>query len=315
MKTGTATAKDEKVINGTECVDRILSIVHQVEHEIKDREASFKIRLEQAMEQTRNRVEEQYRAQQDQAVSEAKETSRKEVTEQLLNRFHLEISKLQANFDRRLHEVTSQAEAAEHLKIETAVAATKESARQQALEEAKNEYQTKLDEMENLIALLNESATATATEWQAERHKFQERIAMLERVLDTVNAVRTEKLDDYKELERKLEEALQSKAQLQHDLERAVSELNTQMQATAKAESDHSKHGEVAAVVQTEMVRVSVRLEEIEKIMADPTTELGSEIRLNRECAELQAYLKGLRYSLGEVTIQPSNNNKESCHA
>ena len=315
MKPATVGAAiDPKAASGTECVDRILNIVHQVEYEIKDRESSFQIRMEQAIEETRRRVEEQGRAQQEQAVTQVKELTRREVTEQLLNRFHLEISKLQANFERRLHEVTAQAEASEHLKIETAVAATKETAREQALEEAKKEYQSKLDEMENLIALLNESATATATEWQAERHKFQERIAMLERVLDTVNAVRTEKLDDYKELERKLEEALQSKAQLQHDLERAVSELNSQMKTTAKAESDHGTHGEVAAIVQSEMVRVRVRLEEIEKIMADPTTELGSEIRLNRECAELQAYLKGLRYSLGEVTLQPGNA-KESCHA
>jgi hypothetical protein len=291
-----------------------LSIVHQVEHEIKDREASFHIRMEQAIQNTRHSVEEECHAQQERAVSQTKEDTRKEVTEQLLNRFHLEVCKLEANFDRRLQEVTAQAEASEHLKIETAVAATKETARQQALEEAKNEYQSKLDEMENLIALLNESATATATEWQVERHKFQERIGMLERVLETVNAVRTEKLDEYKELERKLDEAVQSKAQLQHDLERAVSELNGQMQATAKVESDHATHGEVAAIVQSEMVRVRLRLEEIEKIMADPATELGSEIRLNRECAELQAYLKGLRYSLGEVTLQPANS-QESCHA
>jgi hypothetical protein len=35
---------------------------------------------------------------------------------------------------------------------------------------------------------------------------------------------------------------------------------------------------------------------------------------LNREYAELQAYLKGLRYSLGEVTLQ-SSTSMESCHA
>src|ERR1051326_6341559 len=130
MKTATAPAPgNEKTIRGTECVDRILSIVHQVEHEIKDREVTFQIRLEQSIEDTRRQVEEACRAEYEQAASQAKEETRKEVTEQLLNRFHLEISKMQINFERRLHEVTAQAEAAEHLKIETAVAATKETAR------------------------------------------------------------------------------------------------------------------------------------------------------------------------------------------
>jgi hypothetical protein len=59
-------------------------------------------------------------------------------------------------------------------------------------------------------------------------------------------------------------------------------------------ESHHTAHGEVPAIVQSEMVRVQSRLDEIEKTLADPATELGSEIRLNRERAELQAYLKGL---------------------
>jgi hypothetical protein len=54
--------------------------------------------------------------------------------------------------------------------------------------------------------------------------------------------------------------------------------------------------------VRPEMVRVQSRLDEIEKALDDPATELGSEIRLNRERAELQAYLRGLLYSLGELT-------------
>jgi hypothetical protein len=68
--------------------------------------------------------------------------------------------------------------------------------------------------------------------------------------------------------------------------------------------SDHATHEEVPAIVQSETVRVQSRLDEIERTLADPATELGSEIRLNRERAELQAYLKGLRYSVGEVSLE-----------
>jgi len=315
MKAGTAVATAaSKLTSGSECAERILTIVHHLQQEIKDREANLQVRIKQTIEETQLRVEEQCRARQEQAVLDAKEVTRKEVTQALLNRFDLEISKLHLTFDHRLSEVVTETEALGQLKIESAVAAAKETLRQEVLEEAKNEYQSKLSEMENVIAQLKENGTAAATEWRAERQQFQERIAKLERALDIANAVRTEKLDDHKELERKLEEAMQSKAQLQLDLQRAVSELNSQTQPSGNDGSDHATHGEVAAIVQLEMVRVRVRLDEIERILADPAVELGSEIRLNRERVELQEYLKGLRYSLGEVTLQ-SSTLEDPCHA
>ena len=76
---------------------------------------------------------------------------------------------------------------------------------------------------------------------------------------------------------------------------------------------EHPAHREVAAIVQAEMIRVRLHLDEIEARLSNPSTELGSEIRLNRERTELQAYLKGLRYSLGEVTLQTSTV-EDSCH-
>ena len=50
------------------------------------------------------------------------------------------------------------------------------------------------------------------------------------------------------------------------------------------------------------MARIQLHIDEIELKLTDPTVELSAEIRLNRERTELEAYLKGLRYSLGEVT-------------
>jgi hypothetical protein len=295
-------------------VDKILKIVREVEHEINDREASLQAQMQTAIEETRHRVEEQCRVERERAVSEAKQETRREVTDQLLARFNVEICKLEADFARRLSAATTEVEAREQQKIETAVTDTKESVRRQTWEEAKNEYQPKLDEMEKLVALLNENATATATEWRSVQQNFQDRISMLELALDTVNASRAEKLDNYKELERKFEEAMQSKAQLQLDLERAVTELNSQMHLSAQAARDHARYGEIAAIVQSEMIRARVHLDEIEKIMSDPEIKLGFEIRLNRESTELQAYLKGLRYSLGDVTVQ-SSTSEETCHA
>ena len=48
-----------------------------------------------------------------------------------------------------------------------------------------------------------------------------------------------------------------------------------------------------------EYIRVRSDLEQIEKALADPPADLGTEIRLKRDRGELQAYLKGLGYAVG----------------
>src|SRR5689334_2587823 len=179
MKPGNAVATAiEKVIHNTECVNRILTIVQRLQKEVKDGQANFQSRIEQAVNETQRRVEEQQRIGLERAVLEAKEETRAEVTQTLLNRFHLEISKLQAEFDRRLHDIVIEAEGLERSKIESAVAIAKETVRQQVLEEAKNDYVSQLTQMENLIIQLNETGASAASEWRTEKQQFQERIAI-----------------------------------------------------------------------------------------------------------------------------------------
>jgi hypothetical protein len=281
MKPATVITPVSKAIGDGDSADRILRIVHKLQQEIRDKNA-----LQEA------------------AVLEAQETTRKEVTRSLLNRFHIETSQMQAGFDRRLREVITENEALERLKIDSAVAAARAAIQEDVLRETRNDYQPALNDAEKLIARLERDAQTCADEWQVERQQFQERITTLERTIDAANVVRAQKLDEYKELSLRLEEAVQSKEQLQLDLQRAVSELNCRPESGTKDERDHAVHGEVAAIVQSEMLRVRLRLDEIEKSLSDPATELGTEIRLNRTRSELEAYLKGLRYSLGEVTLE-----------
>jgi hypothetical protein len=223
-------------------------------------------------------------------ITEARETTRKEVTQILLNKFSFEIAKVQAECDRRIQDV-----------------------QQKIWDEARGAYEPKLSDAEKLIGQLKQDAATYANEWRADRQKLQEQIGTLERNLDVAMAVRTEEEDAYKDLERKLQEAAQSKEQLQLDLQKAVAELNSRAQSEIQDVPDHPVHREVAAIVQAEMVRVRMHIDEIDTKLANPDTDLGSEIRLNRERTELQAYLKGLRYSLGEVTLQTSTL-EDSCH-
>jgi hypothetical protein len=291
MKSGAAAAVDPVTpISNGDCADRILKIVHKLQQQIKQQEADLQAHLERA--------------------------------DTLRNRYELEISRLHSNFDQRLQEVVAQQEASERLRIDSAVTAAVDALQQEMREGAKGEYEPKLRDAEELIGQLRQDATTYANQWAADRQKLQERISILERNLDVALAVQTVEVDGYKDLERKLKEALHAKEQLQLDLRQAVGELNSGANSESKERSDSLAHTEVAAIVQAEMLRVRSHLDEIERALAEPSTQLGTEIRLTRDRAEMEAYLKGLRYSLGEVALQPSTEVslqasaiEDTCHA
>jgi hypothetical protein len=206
MTSGTATAPAaDKAINSSDCVDRILKAV------------------------------------QERAISATEERTRTEVTRALVSRFELEISKLRANFDRRLTQVVAETETLAQLKLESTLVSMKETLREEILEEVKSAYQAKLDDAERLIDKLKEDAKTA---------------------------------------------------------------LNSRSSVDNKDERDSASQREIAAIVESEIIRVRSHLERIEKALADPATDLGAEIRLKRDAAELEAYLKGLRYSLGHVAVE-----------
>ena len=94
-------------------------------------------------------------------------------------------------------------------------------------------------------------------------------------------------------------------ADFQARLQHAVEERRHGMEEQLRVEQEPIA-SEAQSATRQEIGRVQSRLDEIERTLDDPATELASEIQLNRERTELQAYLKGLRYSLGEVTPQPT---------
>jgi hypothetical protein len=59
--------------------------------------------------------------------------------------------------------------------------------------------------------------------------------------------------------------------------------------------------------VKAEIARIESRGREISGKIEDPSMDLATQIRLNRERSELEACLKGLRYSLGEITFDKSD--------
>ena len=164
-----------------------------------------------------------------------------------------------------------------------------------------SQYQSQLKEAQRAVAREEERAKKATTEWQMERQRLQQRITTLEQAPGTARTSATEESANSRELERKLEETLCLKAALAADFQRVLSELNALEQSNPTEEANPAPYGEIAKVVRSEVSRIQLLVDEIERKLADPAIELSTEIRLGRQRAELEAYLKGLRYSLGEV--------------
>src|SRR3954467_6796341 len=129
---GVALPKD-KTINNTECVDRILTIVGQLQQQAENTETDVQTRIQRAVDEKQHSLEDAYRRQQELMIAEAKEATRNEVTQTMSKKFDLEISQLRADFDRRLQSLLVESETGGNLKLERALAEAQKTVRKQSL--------------------------------------------------------------------------------------------------------------------------------------------------------------------------------------
>ena len=103
--------------------------------------------------------------------------------------------------------------------------------------------------------------------------------------------------------ESKLTDISRAKDEVEQKFQRAVAKWNAEREHVkpARGAAEPSGHPEIANAVRAEISRIESAIQEINRRLDDPKSELAAAIRLNRELAELAAYLKGLRYSLGEI--------------
>ena len=79
--------------------------------------------------------------------------------------------------------------------------------------------------------------------------------------------------------------------------------LETNLSETKHGQPVRSERGDVSGSVTAEILRIEPVIEEISRKIECDYTDLSTQIRLNRERSDLEAYLRGLRYSLGEVAV------------
>jgi chromosome segregation ATPase len=191
-----------------------------------------------------------------------------------------------------------------------------EKASQVRFDQALNEAELAREHLKNEL----DSATKL---WDIEREHLLQRHR-------TANDAVQAKMDEVDELERKLSQVTGERSSLEEQLnslksqmEQLKSEAETQRleavadaQAAAeirlqevRAQARQVEHQEQrpartnsdSAAITAEISRIVATIGELAEKIESPATDLAAQIRFNRERSELEAYVKGLRFSPGEV--------------
>lgn len=233
---------------------------------------------------------------QEDKIRQAEEEARKRVTRDLLARFDVEFQKLTLELEEKQREAVAVAERAaqklldqataesevarDRLKAELASATQKwDAERQHLLEEHKLAKQTALSKGDEVLAL-GEKLSGLGREK-----------AELEEQLTRLKAEMTEFQRDVENQRREAVAEAEAAAELRLQ----------QLQAQPKPESSAAppqvtRTSGDSEGLGAEISRMAAAIDELSQKIESPTTDLAAQIRFNRERAELEAYVRGLRF-------------------
>jgi len=110
-----------------------------------------------------------------------------------------------------------------------------------------------------------------------------------------------------RQYEARMQELIQQKTELTDQLRTATSALEEErikLESSANSASHNGSGSLDVQIINAEVARVQGVIAGITQLMNDPETELSTVIRKNVERAELDAYLKGILFSLGRSSGQ-----------
>jgi DNA repair exonuclease SbcCD ATPase subunit len=317
------TMNDVQVLD-SEFQERVLQAAIQTEASFEQQASErLKAAVEEAEHNTRTLVTEDLQMRFTKQMAEA-EAIRHEVIEE----------KVQLN-----EELERMKQAAAEWESERQQLAADYQRANQILEETKNEHSKAITESDEAAAIALERQMARAlervrsegaTRWDAERaHLVAQRDRAFKSLADLdadhqqalaeVNRSRSELAHERDGLRRQLEQATKTVAQLESERNRFRDECENSRRRLAEVSSEHSrrvaqndqakggassKGGETSSVIvesiNTEVARIEAMVQDISHIIEDPATELSVVIRKNAERAELESYLRGLRFKAGK---------------
>jgi len=229
---------------------------------------------------------------------------------------------------RAAHQQAERAAATRQTDLERELTATMERIRRELNEERdkfnrerETAAQAKAQYESERAQLLMECAQARHAAAQAHSAQQQAELAAVARQADlerelsaTAERVRRELVGERENFNREIDRATQAAAQWEAERARLLTECEQARQAVAESRAAQ-KHvhpvsttasqpkgaaplGRVSEGIQSEIARVEDLVKEISSLIDNPATELSTVIRKNVERAELESYLKGIRFGL-----------------
>jgi hypothetical protein len=296
-------------------------LLDQMMNDVQAVSSEFRERIQQTAQDTETAVQEladeRLKAAVDEAVRETERNTRAQVSEELHSRSKQETAsavaavrkELTAECDRLKEEIDRLKEELDLLRQAT-VEWDKERTRLLAdhkrandlLEQTRNEHDRALAESDEAAAIALELQVSTAADRVRQeltaRFNLEREQLIAER--DRANKSLAEQNTEYQQMVASSEEAAESHkkslaaAQQQWDSERAKMAAEAQKAQQKAAE----KPAAATEAVAKEVGRVEGLIKEISEVIEDPSTELSVVIRKNAERAELESYLRGVRFSI-----------------
>ena len=307
-------------------------LLDQTMNDIQALDSEFQQRILQTAQETEASLEQQTAERLKFAVEEAEQNTRALLTEELQARFDLQLGPMEAERKELTAETEELRQEVERLKQ---AAADWESERThllsesqraaQLMEQSRDEHNRAIAETDEAAAIALERQIATAVnrvrseltarfdseraQLLAERNRAQQRLAEAaaeyeQKVNEAVGSVRSDLKDGSERLLRELEQVKETCAQLEAERNRlrdeneAAHKLLAEAAAAPAAAQPSGKSSGTIAALQAEVTRIENWIKEISQIIEDRDTELSIVIRKNAERAELESYLRGLRFAI-----------------
>ncbi len=155
---------------------------------------------------------------------------------------------------------------------------------------------SKVEEVQREKEILQRQSQEARNAWDEERRRLEQQ---LKRVSDTQSRVSNEVVDQLRQqYDQRLQEAIHQKTHLAQELQSASLLLESERARLSAAQTGDGG-GPNKDSITAEVARVERLLTEIVAVIDNPDTELSTVIRKNVEKAELDAYLRGILFSLG----------------
>ena len=215
-------------------------------------------------------------------------------------------SKERAALEKQLRDTSAQQEklARELDRFQQAAGASPAQAESAQIVRIKEEYQKAQAEARLAAAATRQQHAAELTKLNEELTAARQRIQQLEgnpsANPDSVNSEIVEQLRQ--QYDERMQEMIREKTQLSDELRNVGSALEQERMKLAQSNGNNANSNNNAInnqVVDTEVERIQEMIAGIARLIDDPETELSTVIRKNVERAELDAYLKGILFSLG----------------